>query len=158
MPHDIAITPIEDAIRALLVADTGSGGLTTLITTKATALGGGPAIYDDGTAPQGATMPYVTIGAWTQTPEHTLVPNGVGYGWNCTGQLKAVGQNRSSEDPIRRIMSRIFTLLYQGRRLSVAGYGSAYCDDFVLQPTLKTIVSGVITFEVVAILRVIVHD
>src|SRR5688572_17880580 len=131
MPYEVAVGPIETAIRALLVAD---GTLTGLLASKPSALGGGPAIYEDGAVYQGATFPYLTIGAWTQVPFHSLGLSG-NYGWNCTGQLKAVGQNRTTEAPIRAVMSRVFALLYHGRRLTVTGYGSAWCDEMNLQPT-----------------------
>lgn len=157
MPYEVAITAIEDALRAVLIA---YAPLTALLATKAAAAGGGPAIYDDGAVPTGATMPYLTIGAWTQIPFHTLGAEDTDkrWGWNCTGQLKAVGQNRLTEDPIRLVMSRVFSALPQGKRLTVVGYDSAWCDEFNLMPTLKSTVSGVVTFEVPAILRVFVHD
>lgn len=153
MPYEVAILPIEAALRAILVA---SAPLTALIATKSTAQGGGPAIYNDGAVPQGATQPYLTVGAWTQNGAHGLVPDAFGYGWNCTGQFKVVGQ--SSEPALMAVMSKVFAALPQGQRLTVTGYGSAWCDEFILHPTLKTTIGGVTTYEVPAILRVYVHD
>jgi hypothetical protein len=158
MPYEVAIPPIDSALRALLVAD---ASLVASIASKAAAQGGGAAIYTDGTVPQGALMPYLTIGAWTQIGFHSLTPddagspNGTAYGWNCTGQIKAIGQ-RDTE--LMTAMSHVFRVLAQGKRLSVAGYGSAWCDEFNLQPMFKTVLGGVTTFEVPGILRVYVSD
>jgi hypothetical protein len=152
MPYEVAIQPIEDALRALLVA---SSPLTALLATKKAALGGGPAIYAEGTVPQDRLFPYLTIGAWTQVGAHTL---GITEhnGWNCTGQIKAVSQ--TSEAAARSVMSKVFAVLYEGRRLSVSGYGSAWCGEFNLQPVLITAVAGITSYELPAILRVGVHD
>lgn len=157
MPYEVAIPAIEAALRALMVASTP---LTALLATKSTAQGGGPAIYNEGAVPQGAPLPYLTIGAWTQIPFHSLTPDGDAYGWNCTGQIKAVGQLSAtySESSLMALLSKVFAVLPQGLRLTVSGYGSAWCDEFTLQPTLKSVINGVTTFELPAILRVYVHD
>lgn len=162
MPYEIAIPPIETALRALLVAYTP---LTTVLASKPTARGGGPAIYNDGDVPQGATLPYLTLGAWTQVGSHSFTPNAgspdvTGYGWNCTGQFTVVGQKSATwdEPALMAVMSHVFAALPHGMPLSVAGYGSGWVDEFTLQPTLKELINGVTTFRVPAILRVYVHD
>lgn len=162
MPYEVAIPGIEAAIRALLVADTG---LTTLLATKPAARGGGPAIYQDGEVPSGQTFPYLTIGAWTQVPFHRFSPSGSpgessGWGWNCTGQVKVVGQlaGGRTETTFQTIMGEVFSALPQGQALSVDGYGSAWLDEFNLQPSLKTSINNVVTVEVPAIIRVYVCD
>lgn len=148
MPYHIATLPIETAIRTILAADVT---LTGLLASKPSTLGGGPAIYNDGEVPQGATMPYLTIGAWTQIGFHSM---GSGYGWNCTGQIKAVGQR--TEDPLLTVMSRVFALLEHGQALTVTGYTQSWTDEFTLQATIKEVLAGVTTFHVPAILRVYV--
>lgn len=157
MPYEVAIPSIEAAIKALLVADTT---LTGLLANKPTARGGGPAIYADGDVPTGATFPYLTIGAWTQVGEHSLSPSGSpgasGYGWNCTGQLKVVGQR--NETQLMNVMSAIYSVLPDGRALTVAGYGSACVAETTLQPSLKTTLAGLVTIEVPAIVRIYVFD
>jgi hypothetical protein len=161
MPYEVAIPLIDTALRALLVAD---GTVVALLSTKPTARGGGPAIYSDGDVPSGATFPYLTMGAWTQVGSHNLSPDGSpgssGYGWNCTGQIKAVGQLGSgrSETTLLNLMSAVFAALPQGQGLTVSGYSSGWIDEFNLQPALKTTLAGVVTIEVPAIIRVYVHD
>jgi hypothetical protein len=156
MPYEVVIPAIETALRALLVADST---VVARLSTKPTARGGGPAIYTDGDVPSGATFPYLTIGAWTQIPSHNLSPSTDGYGWNCTGQLKAVGQlsTTKNETTLLTLMSAVYAALPQGRSLTVSGYRSGWVDEFNLQPSLKTTLAGVVTIEVPAILRVFVH-
>ena len=159
MPYEVAIPAIETALRALLVADTT---VVARLATKPAARGGGAAIYADGDVPSGATFPYLTMGAWTQIGSHNLSPGspGGGYGWNCTGQLKAVGQlsGTKNETTLQNLMSAVFAALPNGKGLIVSGYGSGWIDEFVLQPSIKTTLAGVVTIEVPAILRVYVHD
>lgn len=147
MPYEIAVVPIETALRALLVA---SAPLVALLPTKAASQGGGPAFYNDGEVPQGAPMPYVTIGAWTQVPFHSMQT----YGWNCTCQIKVTGQKL--EDPLFAIMSAAMAVLEHGQALTVTGYTHSWIDEFNLQPTLKSVIGGVTNLEVPAILRVFV--
>lgn len=164
MPYEVATGSIEEAVRAVLVA---YAPLTALIASRPSGRGGGPAIYEDGNVPQGAPMPYLTIGAWTQIGFHTLGASDTDprWGWNCTGMIKAVGQRalvavpgQEPEAAIRAVMSQVFTPLPQGKRLAVTGYGSAWCDEFHLLPALKTAVNNVVTVEIPAVLRVFVHD
>lgn len=152
MPSDVALGPIYVAIQALLAA---AGPLTALISTKP--LGGTPAVYDDGGVLQAATMPYLTVGAGTQMPWHTMGEIGSArYGWNCTLQIKAVGQ--ITEAAGLAIMSQVATALREGTPLTLAGYSSAWCDEFELFPTLITVQAGVTTREWPAILRVYCAD
>lgn len=154
MPSELALIPITAALKALMVAHTP---LTSLIASKTVGAGGGPAIYDEGSVAQGAPMPYVVMGAGTQIPFHGM---GGTFGWNCTLQIKAVrqGNEQTGEATVGLIMSRIVGLLYHGRTITVTGYGSAWCDEFTVQPTIVTVVAGVVTREVPGILRVFVHD
>lgn len=151
MPYEVVTTALQTAIEAVLSADTG---LTALLASKPTARGGGPAIYTDGDVAQGATFPYLTIGAWTQVPYHSLSPDSTGYGWNCTVQIKAVGQR--SQAQLAAILSEVFGLLPHGSRLSVNGYTGVWCDEMNIQPAIKTTLAGLTTYEIPAILRVIV--
>ncbi len=155
MPAGVALLPIYRALRALLVADVT---LTGLIAAVPAGLGSGPGIYAEGAVPQGATFPYLTMGAGTQVPDHTMgAPNMARWGWNCTLQIKAVGQGKGEDEGLA-IMDAVGQVLYDGRPLTVTGYGTAYCDEWTVQPTLVTTLAGVTTREFPAILRVLVHD
>lgn len=133
-----------------------SSPLTSLIAVKPAAKGGGPAIYADGDVPSGQTMPYLTIGAWTQVPFHRLSPDADGYGWNCTVQIKAVGQR--SENQLFSVLNEVFAIFPHGEALDVAGYSTAWLDEFNVFATIKTTLAGVTTYEVPAILRVYVNS
>ncbi len=77
MPSEVALGAIYASAKALLAA---SAPLTALLATKT--IGGAPAIYDDGAVPQNSLMPYLTIGAGTQVPWHTMGVQGMArYGW-----------------------------------------------------------------------------
>ena len=151
MPADVVLAPIYVAMKALMVA---TAPLTALLATKPL---GGPAIYDEGAVAQGAAMPYLTIGAGTQVPWHTMgVVGSARYGWNCTLQIKAAGQGTEASG--LAIMSQVAALFHDGKELSLAGYGSSWAEEFTLQPTIVTTLAGVTTREWPAILRVLAHD
>lgn len=149
MPYGVPIQAIETALRALLVANTTLVGL---LASKPSSQGSGAAIYPDGEVYQGQTFPYLTIGAWTQVPDHRLSPGTDGYGWNCTGQIKANGQK--AEAPLLAVMNQVAATFPEGTRLTVSGYGSASIGEFSLQPAIKVIEAGVTVIGVPAILRV----
>ena len=151
MPYEVVTTDVQAAIEAVLEADTG---LVALLASKSSARGGGPGIYTDGDVPQGATFPYLTIGAWTHVPFHNLSPSGTGYGWNCTVQIKAVGQR--SQQQLADVLSEVFGVLEHGTRLDMDSYNAAWCDEMSIQPAMKTTLAGVTTYEIPAILRVYV--
>ncbi len=139
MPAGDALLPIYRAIRALLVAD---GTLTGLIATAPAAVGGGPGVYAEGAVPPGATLPYLTLGAGTQVPDHTMGGSGSGrWGWNCTVQLKAVSQGKG-DDQALGIMGAAGQVLYDNRPLTVTGYTQAACDEWNQQPTIITTVAA----------------
>lgn len=151
MAYEVVTIKVDAALRALLVAN---ATLTAAIATKPSAYGGGPAIYEDGKVPQGATFPYLTIGAWTQIPFNSLTPDSTGYGYNCTCQIKAVGQ--TTEAAVMAVMNKVFPVLAQGQALTLSGYSGCWTDEFLLQPVIKEIVGAVTTLSVPAILRVYV--
>lgn len=161
MPYEVAIPGIKTALVAILNAN---APLVSLLASKPTARGGGPAIYDEGDVPSGATFPYLTMSAWTQIGDHSFSPSGSSddgaYGWNCTGQFKAIGQlsGQRNENTLLTLMSAVFAALPKGQNLSVAGYGSGWTDEFTLHPTIKETLAGVVTLHVPAILRVYVFD
>lgn len=158
MPHEDVRPAIYAAVKALLAAH---APLVALIGTKPIAPGG-PAIYDDGAVPQAATStdgwrPYLTIGAGTQVPRHTIGPHGSAkYGWNCTFQVKAIGQ--ISEASGGAIVTQIAAVLYDGRDLNLAGYESSWTEEFTSHPTIITTVAGVTTREWPVIVRAQCHD
>lgn len=152
MPSEVVLGAIYAAVKTLLAAH---APLTALLSTKP--VGGGAAIYDEGSVLQSATMPYLTIGAGTQVPEHRMGAIGSAkHGWNCTFQIKAVGQ--TSEAAGLTIMSKVAGALPDGLSLGLAGYGSSWVEEFTLQPTIVTTVAGVTTREWPAILRAQCHD
>jgi hypothetical protein len=149
MPYDVATIEIQETLVAMLSADTS---LVALLASKPSAQGGGPAIYEDGSVPQGQLFPYLTIGAWTQVPFHNM---GSGYGWNCTGQIKAVGQRTTG--PVASVLSAALAVLPEGQALSVDGYPASCLGEATVQPAIKTTLAGVVTIEIPAILRVYVQ-
>lgn len=149
MPYAVATIEIQETLVELLAADTALGAL---LASKPAAKGGGPAIYSDGEVAQGQLFPYLTIGAWTQVPFHSM---GSAYGWNCTGQIKAVGQR--SEGPVSAVLSAALAVLPEGIAISVDGYTSSCVGEATVQPALKTTLAGVVTIEIPAIIRVYVQ-
>jgi hypothetical protein len=153
MPYGVPIPAVDTALRAQMVA---AASLTALLAVKPAARGGGPAIYDEGDVYQGQTFPYLTIGAWTQAPQHRFSPGTDGYGWTLTVQVKAIGQR--SEAQLFAILNEVFALFPQGEALTVTGYGSAWADEFTIVQTFKSIEAGVTTYQSAAILRVNVQS
>ena len=159
MPSEAVLGKIYPAVKALLAAH---GPLTTQLAVKP--LGTSvPAIYDDGSVPQAANntvgwRPYVTVGSGTQVPSaETMGAEGEPiHGWNCTLQVQAFGQ--VSEPDILSIMSECAKVLYRGRELGLAGYGSSWIEEFVIQPTITTLQGAVLTRQLPAIVRVLCHD
>lgn len=152
MPSEVVLGKVYVALKALLAA---TAPLTALLAVKT--LGGAPAIYDEGSVPQGSAMPYLVVGAGTQIPWHTMGVEGTArYGWNCTLQIKAVGQGTEASG--LAIMSQVAAVLSDGRELSLAGYGSSWAEEFMLQPTIITMLAAVTTREWPAIVRVLAHD
>lgn len=160
MPHEVVLGSLYAALKALMA---GSAPLTALLSTKPAppAPAATPAIYDEGSVPQGATMPYLTIGAGTQEPWHTMGESSMlRYGWNCTYQIKVVAQGNTSASEASglAILSKVALLLVDGKALSLAGYGSSWVEEFTVQPTIITTLAGVTTREWPAIQRAYVHD
>jgi hypothetical protein len=153
MPYGVAIPAIDAALRDAME---GSAALTALLAVRPAARGGGPAIYVDGDVFQGQLFPYLTIGAWTQVPAHRFSPGTDGYGWNVTVQVKAIGQR--SEAQLFSVMNEVWALLPQGTALEVAGYSSAWADEFNIVQTFKSIEAVVMTYQVAAILRIFVQS
>lgn len=149
MPYDVATIEIQETLVEMLAADTS---LVALLASKPSSKGGGPAIYEDGEVAQGQTFPYLTIGAWTQVPFHNL---GQGYGWNCTGQIKAVGQRSNAS--VAAVLSAALAVLPEGQEISVDGYTTSCLGEANVQPAIKTTLAGVVTIEIPAIIRVYVQ-
>ena len=152
MPAGTALLLIYRALRLLLVAYTP-------LTSRLASAG---AVYADGAVPQGAAMPYLTMGAATQVRDNrfgaaTTANPFPTIGWNCTLQIKAVGQGQG-EDVGLAIMHEVGTVLREGTNLTLAGYGSAFVDEFEIFPTLIETVNGIVTRQWPAILRVKAYD
>jgi hypothetical protein len=152
MPAGTALLLIYRALRALMVAYTP-------LTSRLASAG---AIYADGAVPQGAAMPYLTMGAATQVRSNRFGATTVAHafpkvGWNCTLMIKAVGQGKGEETGLA-IMHEVGTVLREGTTLTLAGYDSAFVDEFELHPTIITTLAGVVTREWPAILRVRAYD
>jgi hypothetical protein len=149
MPYEVATPAIQTALETILLA---YSPLTALLATKPTPKGGGAAIYTEGDASAQTTFPYLLIGPWTQNEAHAL---GETWGWNCTVQLKVVGQRPGLQ---ASVMSKVYAALPQGLRLTVTGYGSAWVDEATLPGEYQVIEAGKITYQLPAIFRVVVHD
>jgi hypothetical protein len=164
MPPGVPLAEIYGALRATLLASPEFDSLLARDVRLSTL----PALYTEGAVPDGATMPYVTMGAATQIPAHRMgSATALRYGWDCTVQLKAVGAGRGEDENVA-ILDCIGRELYDGRDLTAAGspgspgllitYATAWCDEWVVQPTIVSILNGVPIRETLAILRVQVHD
>lgn len=124
-----------------------------------------PAMYPEGAVPAGALRPYLTIGAGTQIPSHTMGrPTDPRWGWDCTIQIKSVSQ-AAGEEQNMAILDLVGKVLYDGLELDVdvggspaATYENAWCDEWVVQPTIVGVDAGITIRETPAILRVRVHD
>jgi hypothetical protein len=149
VPSEVVLWRIFAALKALMAAH---APLVALLASKS--VGTGPAIYDDGSVPQAATMPYLTIGAGTQVARDTFQESG----YTCTLQVKVVGQ--TSEENGLKILSAARTPIKPGTNLTLTGYTfeESYVDTFEVHPTIVTTLAGVTTREWPAILRVEVHD
>lgn len=147
MPSEVVLGPVYAAVKALLAAYVP---LTAALSVKPL---GGPAIYDEGAVVQAATMPYLTIGAGTQNPDNRLAST---VGHNCTFQIKVVGQ--ISEAAGLAILSHVAAVLSDGRELTLAGYSSAWCEEFSVQPTIIEQLAGVTTRSWPVIVRVRAYD
>jgi hypothetical protein len=152
MPYELVTPTLQEAIVAMLEGDSA---LTSIIQVKPTAQGGGPAIYDEGAVALGQLFPYLTIGAWTQVPAHTFSPNGDGYCWNCTVQIKAFSQ-RVDKPP--QVISAVLSVLEPATALLVSGYDSAWIDEANAQPMFKETLAGVVTYQQPVIIRVYAGD
>jgi hypothetical protein len=110
----------------------------------------GKAVYDDGGAPQGGTMPWITVGAGTEFPLNTFRSQG----WNCTVQVKVTAQGTEAEG--QAIVRALSALLFPEEPvyLTVDGFTSCWVDEFAQQPTLVTTLASVVTREWPVILRV----
>lgn len=152
MPHEAVLAKVYVALKATLAA---YAPLAALLAVKP--IGTGPGIYDDGSVPQAATMPYLVIGAGTQVPDHAMGPDGSArYGWNCTLQIKAVGQG--TEAAGLAIITQVFAALPDGAPITLTGYGHAWCEEFSVFPTIVTVLAGVVTREWPVIVRVLASD
>lgn len=144
-----ALGGVYAALKALIGADATTAAL---LANSPGAWAGvnGKAIYDDGAAPQGSAMPWITIGAGTEIPQGTHGRNG----WNCTLQVKVASQGPAATG--EAIVAALSALLFPvGRRyLTVTGFGTAVIGEFSRQPELISQVAGVTTREWPLILRV----
>jgi hypothetical protein len=143
-----ALGGIIAALKTLIATDGPTAAL--LASTSAWQGTSGKAVFDDGGAPQGAAMPWVTVGAGTQFPSSTFRSRG----WNCTVQVKVTAQG--TEATGQAIVTALSALLYPAAPLylTISGFASAWVDDFSVQPTLVSTVAGVVTREWPIILRV----
>lgn len=161
MPAGVALGGIYAAVRTLLLADAALAPLLAPDVRDPDI----PAIYPEGAVPAGAARPYLTMGAGTQVPSHRMGdPDDPRYGWDCTIQLKAVGHAQGEEQNVM-ILDAVGLALRDGTELTVqAGgspgvpYSTAWCDDWIVQPTIITIDGGITIRETPAILRVKAYD
>lgn len=149
-----AIGVVHPALKTLIAA---TSGVTSLLATAPAALGGGPAIYDDGAAPQptqatpmSTLTPWLTIGAWTEIQSSALRRRG----WNLTGQVKVTAQGSEAVgQAIVRALSALLMPDDGAKYLTVAGF-TCWVADFSVQPTLIGTVGGPLTREWPILLRV----
>jgi hypothetical protein len=154
MASTLATPAVLAAVRSLLVADATLAG--TLATVPA-ALGGGPAIYAEGSVPQGSAFPYLTLGAPTEIPFDTMGTSDLlKFGSNTTFQVKALSKEMADDGNYARL-ARVKTLL-DGVTLTVSGYASAFCEFESVVPPYIEVVGGVAIRQFPAIFRALVHQ
>jgi hypothetical protein len=150
-----ALGSVFTALKTLIAA---TPSVTSLLAAAPAALGGGPAIYDDGAAPQptqaaplSTLTPWLTIGAGTEIQSSALRKRG----WNCTLQVKvtALG-NEAVGQAIVRALSALLAPDGGATYLTVVGFESSWVDDFSVQSTLVSTIGGAVTREWPIILRV----
>jgi hypothetical protein len=95
-------------------------------------------------------MPWITVGAGTEIPFSSFRSRG----WNCTVQVKVTAQG--TEATGQAIVAALSALFMPPGPfyITVAGFTSSWVDEFSVQPTLVTVVAGVVTREWPVILRV----
>lgn len=145
-----ALGVIQAALKTLIATDAATAAL---LANSPGAWAGtsGKAVYDDGAAPQGSSMPWVTVGVGTEIPQSTFRTRG----WNCTVQAKVTAQGAESVG--LAVIAALSALLMPNggpRTLTVPGFTSAWVHDFAVQSTLVTTIGGVVTREWPVILRV----
>lgn len=145
-----ALGNIYGALKTLIAADATTAAL---LASSPGAWSGtnGKAVYDDGAAPQGSSMPWITVGAGTEVPESTFRSRG----WNCTIQVKVTAQGSEAVGhAIVRALSALLMPEPGPRELTVSGFVSCPVTEFTLQQTLVTTLAGQVTREWPVILRV----
>lgn len=154
MPSVLATPAVLTAVRAVLVAD---ATLAATLATAPAALGGGPAIYAEDAVPQGATFPYLTLGAPTEIPWNTMGTKDLPkWGSQATFQVKALSKETADDGNYTRI-ARVKTLL-DGETLTVPGYASAWTEFETAAAPFTEIVGGVVIRQFPVIFRALVHQ
>jgi len=152
MPYEAVLGKVYAALAATLQS---SPALVALLAPRP--IGAGAGIYEEGDRPQAARMPFVTLGAGTAEPWHTLgEPWMPRYGWNCTVLLKASGQISELEGAA--IMTAVAMAVRDGTPLALEGYQSAWCGELEFMPTLIETAAAIVTRSWPATLRVLCHD
>lgn len=147
MASTVALGPVTTAVLAMLRA---SIALTTHV---------GLRVYPDsnGDAPQKATCPYVQVESIAETPFNTMGPNVDDPKWGSEGQvgIRVVSDSRS--DAQISAIASVIRQVFDGRPLSVSGYGSASVAYSHVVP-MQDFVGGVRSREWLVVFDFMVHQ
>lgn len=146
-----ALGGIYTALKTLIANDATVAGL--IANAPFAGAGGSPnakAVYDDGTVPQGATYPLVTVGAGASVEASSLRT----VGWNCTVQVKPIAQSTAT---VQAIVAAISAALRPGGNpveLTVTGFPVCRVAEISEVPQLIELIAGATVKSVPMIVRV----
>lgn len=156
MGSTLAYLPVVTALRALLVAD---GTLVGLLAAIPAAYGTGPGIYSDGAVPEQAGFPVLVIGGGSETGNNTMGSGDAAlkFGSRVSLQIKAMSLQRN-DDQVAGIINRVKAVLYEGRALTVSGYGSACVEQVSATSIYAENVAGALIRHFPLLVYVEVHQ
>lgn len=161
MGATLAAPVVIAAIRARLVADTT---LVALLATAPSGLGGGPAMYTDGDAPQqsgtvsvAAMYPQVLLSVPSEVPFNTMGDSDAPkWGSSVLAGVKVITVARN-HDSGWSILNQIVARL-NGQPLTVTGYGSASIEIDGIPPPYPEVVAGLTYRHFPSLWRIHVHQ
>lgn len=161
MASTLATPAVLEAVRDILITDSDLAGL---LAEAPAAVGGGPAIYTDGDAPQqngsvstSAMYPQLLLSAPSEVPWNTM--GGVGeqkWGSSLLIGVKALTQARN-HDAGWAILNRVAGLL-NGQPITVTGFGRASIELDGVPPPYPETFAGLPFRHFPSLWRVYVHQ
>jgi len=134
----LAIPRVLAAMRAVLRND---APLVAGLAIAPASVGGGPAIYSEGSVPDGAEMPFLTIGPFTEADDSTM---GSGRKWGSTLTTPVKLVTTSPDVAVNyTTVDRVVALLH-GTALTVADYSQGMCLLEVVVDSYQEKLAGVV--------------